>query len=423
MPAISHIFSTIGEWLVKPLGKLWVFVLFSSLIMCPIGPSELRLAGGFVEAIWSVLCTFSMSFAISYVIAWLIYLTRQYWLKYFVFSVEIILLYTEIICRALFKLQISPFVFKLLLETNATETAGFLSTYFNTKVVAITLAFAFIVAMYVIIENKRRALQNVIKGKLLSVLTVGCKLATVFLLVLGIYNSNIILRYLTAAHTTEIEALTMPSESDILPNLWMKTVRTACAINLSAKSIEHWEKVNREFLQGEPMDKTANDSLPDIVFVVGESYSKLHSNLYGYAQETTPFQRAESAKGNLVAFTDMASISRRTSEVLMNIFSLSNYSKGESWDQSVYFPLALKKKGYDVSIYDNQFVADAGISNLNVYGFIYNDLLMDSCYTAVSQSAYALDGDFLEHLKNAKHSTTHKSTPPFSHLSPCRSAP
>ena len=58
-------------------------------------------------------------------------------------------------------------------------------------------------------------------------------------------------------------------------------------------------------------DKIKIDScsyrVPNIVLVIGESYNKHHSQLYGYNMPTTPRQVAMAQEGSLVPFSDVVS--------------------------------------------------------------------------------------------------------------------
>ena len=43
---------------------------------------------------------------------------------------------------------------------------------------------------------------------------------------------------------------------------------------------------------------------PDIVLIIGESYNRSHSQLYGYSLPTTPYQYMLHKTGRLVSFSD-----------------------------------------------------------------------------------------------------------------------
>ena len=48
-------------------------------------------------------------------------------------------------------------------------------------------------------------------------------------------------------------------------------------------------------------------SIPYVVYILGESFSRHHLGLYGYHLDTTPLLDAKEKQGNLIKFTDVIS--------------------------------------------------------------------------------------------------------------------
>ena len=125
-------------------------------------------------------------------------------------------------------------------------------------------------------------------------------------------------------------------------------------------------------------DKIQMDScsyrVPNIVLVIGESYNKHHSQLYGYDKATTPRQVALEAEGSLVKFTDVVSTWNLTSFVFKHLFSL--YAVGDSgeWCDQPLFPEVFRKAGYHVTFVTNQFEPKAKDAVYDFSGgFFLND--------------------------------------------------
>ena len=125
-------------------------------------------------------------------------------------------------------------------------------------------------------------------------------------------------------------------------------------------------------------DKIRVDScsyrVPNIVLVIGESYNKHHSQLYGYQKPTTPRQVALEAEGSLVKFTDVVSTWNLTSFVFKHLFSL--YAVGDSgeWCDQPLFPEVFRKAGYHVTFITNQFEPKAKEAVYDFSGgFFLND--------------------------------------------------
>jgi heptose-I-phosphate ethanolaminephosphotransferase len=125
-------------------------------------------------------------------------------------------------------------------------------------------------------------------------------------------------------------------------------------------------------------DKIQVDScsfrVPNIVLVIGESYNKHHSQLYGYDKPTTPRQMALQEEGSLVAFTDVVSSWNLTSFVFKHM--LSFYAVGDSgeWCDKPLFPEVFRKAGYHVTFVTNQFEPKAKEAVYDFSGgFFLND--------------------------------------------------
>ena len=99
--------------------------------------------------------------------------------------------------------------------------------------------------------------------------------------------------------------------------------------------------------------------IPDIVLVIGESYNKHHSQLYGYDKPTTPHQKALAEEGSLIPFTDVVADWNLTSFVFKHMLSL--YAVGDSgeWCDQPLFPEVFRKAGYHVTFITNQFLPQA----------------------------------------------------------------
>ena len=125
-------------------------------------------------------------------------------------------------------------------------------------------------------------------------------------------------------------------------------------------------------------DKIQVDSctyrVPNIVLVIGESYNKHHSQLYGYDKPTTPRQMALQEEGSLVVFKDVVSTWNLTSFVFKHMLSL--YAVGDSgeWCDKPLFPEVFRKAGYHVTFVTNQFEPKAKEAVYDFSGgFFLND--------------------------------------------------
>lgn len=137
---------------------------------------------------------------------------------------------------------------------------------------------------------------------------------------------------------------------------------------------------------------------PDIVLIIGEAYSKHHSQLYGYEKPTTPHQLQMMRDSSLVAFTDVVSPYHQTSMVFRLAFSLYSYGQQGDWTDYPLFPQLFRKAGYQVTFITNQFVPSPTLDVFDFSGsaFVNNPKLSQSMFTHRNQHTHTYDLGLLE---------------------------
>ncbi len=144
--------------------------------------------------------------------------------------------------------------------------------------------------------------------------------------------------------------------------------------------------------------------VPDIVLIIGESYNKHHSQLYGYQMPTTPRQKAMAEEGSLVPFTDVVAPWNLTSFVFKNILSLQAIGEKEEWCDKPLFPEVFRKAGYHVTFITNQFQSKANEAVYDFSGgfFLNNPELSKKLFDTRNSQLYPYDEGVLkeyDHLK------------------------
>ena len=143
-----------------------------------------------------------------------------------------------------------------------------------------------------------------------------------------------------------------------------------------------------------------DDSL-HVVFVVGESFIKRHSSLYGYELNTNPYLEIERNKGNLFVFNNAKSLFFRTTESVRNIFSCNSCEEGEHWEQYPSFPAIFKKAGYMVYFWDNQYIP---ISNqycdFSLNSYLFSPTISQLSYDVTHPAVSNYDGDLIDNYKS-----------------------
>ncbi len=141
---------------------------------------------------------------------------------------------------------------------------------------------------------------------------------------------------------------------------------------------------------------------PQIVLVIGESYNKYHSQLYGYPLPTTPHQLQMARSGNLVVFRDVVAPWNLTSNVFKNVFSTHSIEQPGTWCDGVLFPALFRKAGYKVAFLTNQFQNVKRQSGIDFNGsFFLNDPEMDSlCFDYRNRMIYRYDKAFIKEYEH-----------------------
>lgn len=143
----------------------------------------------------------------------------------------------------------------------------------------------------------------------------------------------------------------------------------------------------------------------DIVFIIGESYNRHHSQLYGYDKPTAPRQMARAADGSLTAFSDVVAPWNLTSYVFKHVFSLYTVGDPGDWCDYPLFPEIFRKAGYHVTFITNQFLphADEALYDFSGGFFLNNPVLDNAQFDTRNKSLHKYDEGLLadyDTLKN-----------------------
>jgi heptose-I-phosphate ethanolaminephosphotransferase len=150
--------------------------------------------------------------------------------------------------------------------------------------------------------------------------------------------------------------------------------------------------------------------VPDIVLIIGESYNKYHSQLYGYQKATSPRQMELAADSSLVAFTDVVAPWNLTSFVFKNVMSLYAVGDEGEWCDQPLFPEVFRKAGYHVTFITNQFQSKAKEAFYDFSGgfFLNNPKLSQSQFDTRNTRLHRFDDGVLKEYdllkkENTKH--------------------
>lgn len=102
---------------------------------------------------------------------------------------------------------------------------------------------------------------------------------------------------------------------------------------------------------------------PDnIIIIIGESFAKSHSSLYGYEKMTNPKLSLRRDSGDLVTYSDVRSPATHTTEAFKYILNtLIKGKENKKWYKSTHLMEVLNKTGYQTSWISNQL--ETGLSD------------------------------------------------------------
>lgn len=147
-----------------------------------------------------------------------------------------------------------------------------------------------------------------------------------------------------------------------------------------------------------------NDSIT-IILVIGESFNKYHSSLYGYSISTNPLLEKERDANRLLVFTDAVSPANFTNQAMQYLFFLKNCDGKENTRLShILFPNVFRKAGYKVNYFDNQYSQISGGTFDYSCGYFLNPLIIHKqCFNYRSDILFNDDGDFLNYYADDIH--------------------
>lgn len=333
----------------------------------------------------------SYTFLWSYLTTTIVSVTRWRWFKIAHYAVSVFNWGVFLFLKFNFHTMLTPDVLQAILETNPNETVNFWQQYALTRgSVLAYVGVATMVAVIVACEQwwKRRSSGNgsVWLGSLVAL----CLAGSVWCL----------RPFVAMLHCDTIDQL---ESCEIYgTDLWGGDNLTNYVYSLHSLLIgidDIQQAVDLTIVEldnGHATRVTPNDSLT-VVLVIGETYIKSHSGLYGYTLDTTPQMSCERDSGNLWVFDDVISPYNHTSASLKNALFCNSIAAGERWNQAPLLYAIMKLAGYDVLMWDNQLNFFKGaLFSFSLNGILYQKRICSLCYTAVSDSCFDYDEQLVD---------------------------
>lgn len=333
----------------------------------------------------------------SYVLTTIVYYTRSWILKVTFYSFAILLIVIDIYHYVSFHdTLLNPVSIMLILETNKHEMKSFIDDYLWTGAGLITGIIAMLLMIVCVLAEKSRVW---IRGRLdiLSSnikLLIGCSLLLV--LVGGLLSFRC---YIELFNFINIEAIDgwnkrYLQNADRVTNL----IYCFCEIKATGEALKTAELNTIKLIKEKQGLAWSNDSTT-VIFVIGESYSKSHSNLYGYLHQTNSRLKTEQQKGNLFVFNDVLSPNMHTLEALRNIFSTNSVGNDEKWYDYPFFPAIFHQTGYHVLFWDNQDDSQAKYPfDFTLNAYLHSPVISELSYDAQHPYVSLYDGELVDNF-------------------------
>ncbi len=313
----------------------------------------------------------------------------------------------DMFCYVRFGSVLNPTMLLLAEETNATEAGEFFGAYLSWDIIASPVGWLLLIMLLHGLSGFLPALlRRMPQWRLfcarfrkhlapVAVPLAGVVLAIAFIVsaVLSQHNKELVRRIMSYDTIGQVERGQLGNDK---PHFYLPVYRLVFSIyanRLAARQID----ILTESLGRVRVDSCSFRS-PEIVLIVGESYNRHHSQLYGYDHPMTPRQKARAAAGSLTVFDDVVAPWNLTSFVFKHMLSMYTVGDTGDWCDYPLFPELFRKAGYGVTFASNQFMFGAGDALYDFSGgfFLNDERLSHALFDARNASLHEFDEDLVE---------------------------
>ena len=343
------------------------------------------------------------------------------WVRVLLYAVFYAAAVVDVYCFVKFDSTLTPTMLLLVGETDSREAGEFIKSCVSPDVVFSPLGWVLLLMLchllcvlrlrfpHFIPRRQREAVKSAWQ-KVLSWLRKGLvaeAAAVVVLLVWALissaHNKQATWKLMTGRTIGEVEHTLTEKDHAVLYTPIYRLAFSIYANTLTAKQTQRLIAT---------VDKARVDSCsfrsPNIVLIIGESYNRHHSQMYGYAMPTTPRQLQLERKGRLVRFDDVVSPWNLTSFVFKHLFSLYTVGQKGEWCDYPLFPVLFRKAGYHVTFLTNQFLPKAKEAVYDFSGgFFLNDRKLSAAqFDTRNTQLHAFDEALLNDYDKLKSANT-----------------
>ena len=352
-------------------GWLYCYIIYNEYFPLP------RLVG------WLLFIT-----AMPALMAWGCCMIKSCIIRYIIYFTTIILFAVNIFLTFNFNTMISPWILLLIHETNSNETSEFFSAYAFSSASIITYVLTLLMVLSILIIEK---FSNKIEIKIPRFTL----LPFITWLAIGVYQLILMIQMLTLTTQMELQSWYDGKAFYCIENTPANLLYSFYHLHVTSHENDKAWEISEKVFQS-PISRNEKDTI-DVVLIIGESYNKYHSSLYGYYLNTTPALCEQQQRGNLFVFTDAISPYNMTTLAVKNMLSTNSISLHQSWNEYPLVMSIFRHAGFDVAMWDNQKSENSVLfSDFSNNSLFYNKKMTASTYHHLNKGPFDYDQQLVD---------------------------
>lgn len=336
-----------------------------------------------------------VTFFVAYILATIV--NRFHKVKLLIYIITYALSVFEVYIILNFGVRFSHSLFQMIAETTPGEVSGFFKAYIFTPKVLMYVIFIVAFLVINIFAEKSNKVRSAIAKYVYFIANKFAIIISVIILLFGTISVYRDLRFTRCLFTYPY--IEVPSK---LLGYAYSTIYTTFGNFVYALYMHHATMNDIELLVNTMhgiSDVSSDFTSENIILILGESFNKHHSSLYGYTLPTNSLLEKEI--NNLYVMTDVVSPHNSTSKCLRKLFSFSSQDNDLYWSDTPLFPALYKSAGYYVAFLSNQESNEGNESIWNsVNNCLVNDLINPYMYDYINSKVYNLDMDLVKECEN-----------------------
>ena len=340
----------------------------------------------------------------------------RYWVRALLYVILYSVALVDMFCYVKFESTLTPTMLMLFGETTKQESEEFLSSYLGWDIITSYVGWILLlILVHILWTILRKVLCNMRKRMILpkinEMVPMVCKaIAGVVVAWFLVDSFNQCWDNKVAAHRLYTYDTIGQVEHELTrkdcTKLYLPIYRLCFSIyanHLASHQIDQLMAAREKVVVD-----SCSYRVPNIVLIIGESYNKHHSQLYGYDKPTTPRQIQLAKDSSLVVFSDVVAPWNLTSFVFKNVLSLHAVGDSGEWCDYPLFPEVFRKAGYHVTFITNQFESRAKEAVYDFSGgfFLNNPELSKHQFDTRNTRLHRFDEGVLKEYDNLKKQNT-----------------